>query len=87
LCQKSKYSFKMLENAKNSKRSKFVRELRLAMEDQNARGGGGKVDPCTWTSRIDGWTTTPRDDGPTEELPADRAKEQIEKSEREALAG
>jgi hypothetical protein len=53
----------MLENAKNSKRSKFVRELRLAMEDQTARGGGGKVDPCTWTSRIDGWTTTPRDDG------------------------
>jgi hypothetical protein len=53
LCQKNKYSFKMLENAKNSKRSKFVRELRLAMEDQTARGGGGKVDPCTWTSGID----------------------------------
>jgi hypothetical protein len=50
---KNKYSFKMLENAKNSKRSKFVRELRLAMEDQTARGGGGKVDPCTWTSGID----------------------------------
>jgi hypothetical protein len=26
---KRKYSFKMLENAKNSKRSKFVRELSL----------------------------------------------------------
>jgi hypothetical protein len=26
---KGKYSFKMLENAKNSKRSKFVRELSL----------------------------------------------------------
>jgi hypothetical protein len=41
-----------------------MRELRLAMEDQTARGGGGKVNPCTWTSRIDGWTTTPRNDGP-----------------------
>jgi hypothetical protein len=44
--------------------SKFVRELRLAMEDPTARGGGGKVDPYTWTNGIDGWTTTPRDDGP-----------------------
>jgi hypothetical protein len=62
--QKSKYSFKMIENAKNSKKSKFVRELRLAMEDETARGGGGKVDPCTWTSGIDGWMTTPHDNGP-----------------------